>query len=80
MGCNRELILLKCKNKCSFMTLPIIGTTIKSSVCSKYMKFQKTGGKIGIPKKNLVKFKIMGEKLEFVGFSLSSPVPNRFTN
>ena len=60
------------------MTLPIIGTTIKSSVCSKYMKFQKTGGKIGIPKKNLVKFKIMGEKLEFVGFSLSSPVPTDY--
>ena len=62
------------------------------------MKFQKNGGKIGIPKKKsyeipkkwekklefqkkiLMKFQKMGGKLEFVGFSSSSPVPNRFTN
>ena len=77
------------------MTLPIIGTTIKSSVCSKYMKFQKTGGKIGIPKKKSYEIpkkwkkngipkkfswnsKKWGKKLEFVGFSLSSPVPTDY--
>ena len=40
------------------------------------MKFQKNGGKIGIPKKKSYEIPIKwGEKLEFVGFSLSSPVP-----
>ena len=38
-------------------------------------KFQKNGGKIEIPKKNNMKFQKMGEKLEFVEFSLINPVP-----
>ena len=40
------------------------------------MKFQKNGGKIGIPKKKSYEIPIKwGEKLEFVGFSLSSLQP-----
>ena len=33
------------------------------------------GEKLEFQKKNHMKFQKMGEKLEFVGFSLSSPVP-----
>ena len=45
------------------------------------MKFQKNGGKIGIPTKRSYEIpKKWGGKLEFVGFSLNSPVPTGFLN
>ena len=67
--------------------LSIIGTLIKSLVCSRTYEIPKKNGipkkwrkKIGIPKKIHMKFQIVRENIGVCRFSLISPVSNPFTN
>ena len=74
--------------KWTIVTKFVVGTTklikrlkVRFALLQEYMKFQKNGGNIGIPKKKSYEIPKNGGNWNlYLEFSLVSPVPNRFTN